>query len=57
MGRRRYSLRVSVGLEPEVFERLRTMTDKRGLSLSGMIRMTLKEWLRLREGGAASYGC
>jgi len=46
MPRRRYGARVSVSLEPEVLERLEDLSREMGVSIAGLIRMAVRDWLK-----------
>ena len=46
MREKRYVARVSVALESELFEKLQDLSREKGISLAGLIRMAVREWLK-----------
>lgn len=47
--RRRYGARVLIAMEPELRERLRDLSREKGISLSGLLRMAVHEWMEFRS--------
>jgi len=46
MPKKRYEARVSVALESEILERLKDLSREKGVSIAGLIRMAVREWLK-----------
>jgi len=51
MGRpkgRRYKARVSVPIETELLERLEDLSREKGISIAGLVRIAVREWLKTK---------
>jgi metal-responsive CopG/Arc/MetJ family transcriptional regulator len=46
MREKRYAARVSVALEPDLLEKLQDLSREKGISLAGLVRMAVREWLK-----------
>ncbi len=43
---KRYEARVTVALEAELLEKLEDLSREKGVSLAGLVRMAIREWLK-----------
>jgi metal-responsive CopG/Arc/MetJ family transcriptional regulator len=46
---KKYTTRVTVALDSDLLEKLEDLSRDKGISLAGLVRMAVKEWLKVKE--------
>jgi metal-responsive CopG/Arc/MetJ family transcriptional regulator len=49
---KKYAARVTVAIEQDLLEKLEDLSREKGVSLAGLIRMAVREWLKSGGGKA-----